>query len=351
MRKIIYVVLFMIGLMAGCGKNPISSVIGSGSNNVKVGVANMKALSSLFASPVFKANHSSDPESFLVTLTSITLTKEDGSDVILWSGSEEIDVVSLTSLSQCKFFNGGVPAGKYKKITLRPKGKAFKVKGSVILNGTTYYTKTSHSGFASAPAEYEELETMGDVAYEINLSPAIEIKESAPAEIYCLFDTGNYLTYYDGDSSTSLGGFGPRQVSAGMYLKTYLPYAITVGKPVKKEVYYYTTQSWQGKGQLTIFYDGNDNPISGSARPLYVDNGSYDFRLYGWLTEAGGAGQTDSLKKNADGTLTIKLREDDPPYTGYVKFPNFQRASHTGSFVSDGWARGVSGTYTATKVE
>ena len=295
-------------------------------------------------------HHSSDPESLIVTIESIEFTKEGGGDVTFFKGSEDVDIASgSVSLADIKSITGDLPPGKYKSFKAMS-NKPFKVKGSVVVNGTTYYTKASHTGHATPPAEYEELKTSGwDVQggqiFWVEFDPPVEIGTSVP-DIHFLMDSSYFLTYYDGDSATS-GTSLISTLSAGMHCMNYLPYAVIVGKGAKKEVYHLTTPSSTITSRLTIIYDNSDIPIAGGLRILYLNNTSSGSYLAGWLTE-GMAGKTSNLQKNANGTLNIRVREDAG--TGYIVFSNFLRGSHSGSFTSTaGYI--ASGTYTATRIQ
>lgn len=301
--------------------------------------------------PARAAHQSSDAESLIVTIESIELQKEDETYVTFWKGSEDVDIASGTvSLSNIKSFSGDIPPGKYKSFKAMS-NKPFKVKGTVVLNGKTYYTKASHTGHANPPAEYEELKNLGvqGQVFWTHFDPTVELGGSI-SSVSLLMDISYFLTYYDGDSTTSLEGFGPdSSAPAGMYLRNYLPYAVIVGQGSKKEIYHLTTPSCTGTGRLTIIYDANDIPIAGSLRKLYIDNAGYGFDLTGWLTE-GEAGATSNLQKNANGTLRINVKEDGAGATGHILFSNFLRSSHSGSFTSTaGYIS--SGSYTATRIQ
>jgi hypothetical protein len=303
------------------------------------------------------AHNSSAPTSFKVTVQNIYLTKVDGTQVNIWSGSEEVDLATVTSLGDVKAFKGDIPAGIYKKFSLTISSN-YKVKGSVTLDGKTYYTKASGTGFETGPAEEQAVRIMGQdkdqQAIERTFDPVLTLGTTTSiSEIHVLVDTANFLTYYDGNETTSNGlNFGSYKPTAGMYLWNYLPYGLVVGKPGKKEVYEYTSSHTQttGTGLLTIVYDGDDNPIDALSRPLYTNSSGTSFKL---CASSAGVIFGSNLKKNADGTIRIQMNPaptdtDTSQGFGTIVLTNFQRASHSGAFTSD---RQGTGTYTATKIQ
>jgi len=147
-----------------------------------------------------------------------------------------------------------------------------------------------------------------------------------------------------------------------MYLWNYLPVAITFGRPATKEVYeYYSTASPTEKARLTIIYDSDDNPVSGSARPSYLnDTGTNANGLTGWL--AGGTGAVehlDYLTKVDATTLSIKMYDSlAMAYLGqvdtsdYKLFSDFKRTAvgvHNSSTFAN--RAGSTTAYTAIRIE
>lgn len=298
---------------------------------------------------MFRAYESQAPESFIITVQDINMQKEGGEWIQLWSGSEEVDLTKVSALADVKTFAVNIPAGKYQQFKLTISNK-YKVKGSVAVGGTTYYTKTGHAGFQTGPAELEEL-TIGGMtnpqqALTRGFDPVLQIGAAgaSASDMHVLVDFSNFLTYSNGQSPT------PTSASqAGMYLLNYLPYAITFGQAAKKEVYDYTSAGQQGTGRLTVLYDAADQPVRGSMRKLFQSSTGNDFHLYGWLF-GGNFGQDSYISKNNDGTLNIRARGDMQDSTDSILFPSWQRATHTGSFTST-VSSVASGTYTATRVE
>lgn len=316
----------------------------------------------------FRAHNSIDLDTYIVVVNMINLVKEDGGEVCLFEGSKEVDLAKTTSLGVAESFKGDIPTGTYKQMKIGSKGWSVsggvKVKGSVTVNGVTYYTKTSHTGYTTPPAELEELSiwgTPGGWGVIQDFNPPIQLGGTI-SEINVLVDTSYGLLYFDGNYNTSTDqgfwlNFGTSN-PAGFYI--FNPaHAVTFGIPAKKEVYEYTT-SWSkspGTGRLVLLFDSSDKLVGGNSQAILVNNKGVDFKLTGWMSDYyNGSVNPSLLQKNADGTYTLKLQCLQPTDLGVnklVTFPKFQRAAHTGSFTYyyAGDKETTSGTYTCTKVQ
>jgi len=322
-------------------------------------VAGFRYLTPNLYAAVYRAHNSEQPESFIITANTIDFVKEDGSQVTLWSGTEDIDLMTVNSLADVKSFNVDVPSGTYKQFAIHF-SKNFKVKGSVTVNGTKYYTKASHTGHATGPAELETLNqgaAMNDVqSYARDFNPRLRVGSGVSlSSVHILVDAAEYLSYYDGTGTAPNGTSG-----AGMYIWNYLPVAITFGTPAKKEVYEYGATGYTTeKGRLTIIYDSSDTPVSASARPSYTNNSGTGFNLSGWLMGGTGAVELEYVKKVDANTVWIKMYDTVAmAYLGqtdssdYKLFATFQRtavgALQNGTYTNK--AGTVSG-YSATRIE
>ena len=316
-------------------------------------IAGFRYLTPNLYANVYKAYESNAPTNFIITVQNIYMVKEDGTEVSLWAGSEEVDLTSLVvgSLANIKTFNLSIPAGNYTLFKMTISNK-YKVKGNVPIGSTTYHTKTAHSGWESGADELEELIIQGmtnsQQALTRGFDPVLKIGSSASAaDIHVLVDFSYLLSFYDGSGTPPMP---PNQAAKGMYLLNYLPYAITFGAPAKKEVYDYTASGETGKARITILYDANDNPVRGLSRPIFINSTGYGFNATGWLF-SGNFGQTSNITKNADGTLKLVMLGAPTSSGGYgdITMPSFKRASDAnGTFTS---TRLNGGTYATTKVE
>lgn len=272
-------------------------------------VAGFRYMTPNLYAAIYKAHSANKPESFIVKVISINFVKEDNSQVNVWSGTEEIDLMTLTSLSDVRAFNVSVPSGTYRQFSIHF-SKDYKLKGSVTIGGSTYYTKAAHTGYSTAPSELETLniagQTMDVQSFARDFNPRLTIGSGvALSSVNILIDAEEFLTYWDGS------GNAPSGVSAtGMCLPSYLPVGIAFnGMPTKQVYSIESTDGFtNGKGRLTILFDANGNPISGNCRPRYINSGD-NFTLTGWLMGGTGAVELEFLKKNADGTIWIKMYE------------------------------------------
>jgi hypothetical protein len=318
-------------------------------------VAGFRYLTPNLYATAYRAHNSSEPESFIITANTIDFIREDGSAVAVWSGNEEIDLMTVSSLADVKSFNVDVPSGTYKQFAIHFSNN-YKVKGSVVVNGTTtYYTKAAHTGHGTGPAELETLNIAGQTisvqSHARDFNPRLKVGSGVSlSSVHILVDAAEFLTYYDGTGNAPSGMSG-----AGMCLPSYLPVAITFGAAAKKEVYTYTASGSTGEGRLTIIYDSNDVPVSASARPRYINNDGLGFMAWGRLMGGTGAVELEYVKKNANGSVWIKMYDQvamaylgETQNSDFKLFENFTRSSHSGTFVNKA---GQTTAYTAVKIE
>ncbi|OGF45136.1 MAG: hypothetical protein A2231_02940 [Candidatus Firestonebacteria bacterium RIFOXYA2_FULL_40_8] len=322
-------------------------------------VAGVRYLTPNLYASIYKAHSANKPESFIVKVISINFVKEDNSQVNVWSGTEEIDLMTLTSLSDVRAFNVSVPSGTYRQFSIHF-SKDYKIKGSVTIGGSTYYTKAAHTGYSTAPAELETLniagQTMDVQSFARDFSPRLTVGSGvALSSVNILIDAEEFLTYWDGSNN------GPSGISsAGMCLPSYLPVGIAFNGMPTKQVYRYSSTDGfcSGEGRLTILFDASGNPISGNARPRYINSGD-NFNLTGWLMGGTGAVELEYLKKNQDGSIWIKMYDTIAmAYLGqtqnsdYKMIESFQLTA-VGASQNGTWknAAGTTRTFSATRIE
>ena len=298
-----------------------------------------------------QGHSSSDPESFIIPVTEISLDRDDGTHVTVWSGSQDVDLAGLTSLADLVAFQGEIPQGRYTRIQIfcgSADSTMIRVKGSVVSGGHTYYTKASHTGYAdNPPAELEEFPATelveGSYSLSQTFSPAITIgATSSVSEICALVDISNALIYYDGTGPAPDPYY---MISPGFYLQRSA-YAITVGKPGAKEVYDIYTTSSADQGRLTILYDAADQVIGSNVRQVLVNNSLGCDIFPTW------APTLCAFTDNGDGSSRLVIHfgfQGQFSDSEMVSFLHFRRASHTGdySLVSGGHTR--TGTYTCSR--
>ena len=270
---------------------------------------------------------------------------------IIWEGaSQEVDIASVNSLSAALNIPGNVKAGKYTVMTVYLDGLP-KVKGSVLVGTTTYYTKTAHTNYNVGPAELEEIQPAGlasDAAHsEIFVHTVFPYEfngTNANGGIYMLVDLRNALSFYDGN------GTNPFEAGASaqkMYVNKWNT-IITLGSPAKKECYELKKVGGVNKSSLTLLFDSADKLISGASNNLYInstgiDNGNAnEFMIVGGLGDqfnphyadgkTGTSIAPDAWALNADGTYTVKLKVGAlGSFMTEIILDKFRRGSHSGA--------------------
>jgi hypothetical protein len=310
----------------------------------------------------YKAHHSTEPEQFALTIQSIEFKKTDGSTVVMWSGSQDVDFSTASALTALQSFTGNVPAGSYTQIKI--KSSYPKIKGSVTVGPTTYYTTADHSVNTTGPAQEEIIKPWG-VGGDGNLYLSQDFNTpmelgGAVSGLQLLFDLKYLLLYYDGVKATS-DGYDPmgdqNYINAGgkpgMFVGE-IPFAIAVGNPGSKEAYEYydLANPTGGKGRMTLIFDGSDKLIGANARTILVNNTGIFFKLYGGFGSYGSAGvSSDYFSSNGDGTYRLKFEcigPGAPTGAHTVIFDKFTRGTHQSTFTMYNYVSGTDLTVTET---
>lgn len=322
-------ILMIIAVNACSSKSPVAS----SNNNTKSPVV-MKSFGEISTAEV------SNIEVYEIKIRKISFTKlNDGTKIVLWEGSHTVDLAG-TSYNSTIPMKGDLPEASYKSVELTFEN-LIRVKGTLTINGTPYYTKASHTGHATAPAEIEELEYVKGISIhgiDKTFSPSIQLG-GAITSIQLLVDLGGNLMYY-----TGVGDPPHPSITTGMNLYG-MSTAVVVGAPGKVESYKISNVSTSNTpadtaGRYVFIFDGNDAVI-GATTKFSFENGKRGMDLY--------ANETLTVTKNEDGTLKIVMTGtlNGGPYTHTIS--SFTRATHTGSFTTVASWSGPGGTYTATK--
>lgn len=314
-----------------------------------LGLAAVLAARYLVPRPASAAHGASNPESYVIPVTEINLDRDDGQHVVAWQGSQDVDLASATSLADIASFRGSIPAGRYTRIQIfcgPASGTMIKVKGSVTVNGTTYYTKASHTNYATGPAELEDFPSTqlveGYYSLSQTFSPPIVISDSSAASLHALVDISDALVYYDGTGTNPLNSaWGP-----GMYLQRSSD-AITVGMPGYKEVYDLTDDSSPGKGRLTLLYDNSGAIVGCNAREVLSDGGTGIDIFPTW------APVSPVLRMAPDSTYELTLYfsgNGQVNAADSLMLSGFQHATCSGTYARNSPMGLRTGTYTATLI-
>jgi hypothetical protein len=260
-----------------------------------------------------------------------------------------VDVADNTALAALfDSQSASIDAGSYDSIqisTCKDEGEYnIRVKGSVTLGGTLYYTAltTIASGTDGTLSSTDPLSTSSnDLDYAT-------VRHAGCAKTYTLPEK---VTVKDGDSikvnlfmamqnvafarltSNAVPG-GCVQNNAGnesvcVSYPEVVPYVGTVS-PVL-ETYHVTrsqadTTAANADGQILLIVDTLDNILGGFSR-----------RLYSQTSSGGGSGYDTPLRtisKNSGGTSYNVENYGSSATTSYLQFPNFLRSTHNGTFTN-----------------
>ncbi|OGF44437.1 MAG: hypothetical protein A2452_05990 [Candidatus Firestonebacteria bacterium RIFOXYC2_FULL_39_67] len=324
-------------------------------------VAKQVSPSPAFAAMYKAHNTAATIESFVVKIKSIWV--QNGSTIMetVWSGSQEVDLTSVSSLGSVMTFNGNVTPGPYNSISINCSAHPL-VKGSVVVDGVTYYTKTNHTNYTVGPAEPEDLmwnAVDGDPVAPYRLLTFFSqpfTVTNTPQDVNVSIDLDYCLLYYDGVTGTS-GGSSPDSAitTAGMHL-LYVPSIVTLGAPSTKEAYEYSINSNPIKGRLTMLFDGAGKLLGGGSRNMLVDNSGQNMGNYGsffdqyasdYLTANNGI-DPNAYVDNGNGTFTLTMRNGGASGGLETVFTDFKRQTHTGTVTSNMYGPGRTLTSTTT---
>lgn len=290
------------------------------------------------------AHNLGDVEQMIVTVTLVQLNEKEnaGPSQIIFQGKQDVEITSVGSLGNVVNIPGNVPSGNTYaqiRVDLDP---IVKVKGTVVLDGKTYYTKANHTNYDTAPAELEEINRVNSQNAGGVFPTPLKIEGNVTIRI--LAETLLILAYWDGNGSAPT----PEQKTPGM---TTVPFAAVavVGEPGSKEVYDLTNlsgNSGDSKARLTLLFDSAGGFIGGMGRSL-LKNSSISSGIF----LSGGGGQM-FYEPQSDGTITIK-NIGGPTGKSEITLTGFRRTNHSGNFSNSDIGSGTptSGTYSAVRVQ
>lgn len=316
---------------------------------------------------VYKAHNSAATiESFVIKIQSITVQYNSAMPQTIWSGSQEVDLASVSSLGSVLAFQGNVAPGKYNSISINCSAQP-KVKGSVLVGSTTYMTKTNHTNRTVGSSELEELNPydLGDediYVYRIGtfFSQSFTVTDTQQ-EVNVNVDLDYKLVYFDGlGSAPDITAM----TTEGMYLRN--PNAIvTLGAPSIKEVYEYniatcTNAGWANaeKARLVMLFDAAGNLLGGEGRNMLVDNGGQNMGNTGSFYDQLAANYTcdngidpNAFVDNGNGTYTLRMSIGSNSGGQETTFTAFKRQTDLGAPFSInvyGAGKVLSANYTGT---
>ena len=297
---------------------------------------------------------------FSITLTTDYNGNGSGTKVYQCSGQTETDCMqNLLDPNLSSLISGSASpdAGTYNYInigTCAPGGSGYHayITGSVSLGAApaTYYTKASGSNPLSTtgPAEASPMSYTG-CAQIYKLPTALTITSGSTPATITLFVNMTRIAYAElkgsGSSGFPPGGctFGSSNTLCSAYLDV-IPYVGDTNPGM--ETYYIKTQSSADNtafGQVLLLTDpaAADAVIGGFTRRLYSESSTSHQSGFDTALQAG-----TGYSLNLDG-ISYRLENYGSSATGsgYLVFPNFERATHN----STATQQGSSLSYPATK--
>jgi hypothetical protein len=316
------------------------------------------------------------PTSFVMPIYSIMLAHGLTTNVPLYSctpsagdaGASDclVDMADATALASLFSEPAGIPAGTYDSIVVMTckSDSAFvaKVKGSVELEGQTYYTTSGVPTISTNPADLDYASiNYGGCGNTIQISPPLVVAAGDSITVNAFFTLQN-LSWVLGNFSPGLGGCasapgGSFNVCSG--LPVLVGYVGTQAPTLES---YFVTEDPQdllaakAAGQVMIL-SNDTGPFSGFLRRVYSHDSvtpsvSYDVPLRvitrnpdseatGDAGTDAGAVATDASSLDAGIVPTYDVRAIGDPFqdlTKYrVRFPRFELRDHDGSlFTANG---------------
>ncbi|OGF46674.1 MAG: hypothetical protein A2452_05095 [Candidatus Firestonebacteria bacterium RIFOXYC2_FULL_39_67] len=296
---------------------------------------------------VFAAHeiNASGPTQMIVKITKITL-ENDGlsAPCTVFTGSQEVDLASAASLQPVLELNCNVAPGTY-SMAIVEIDENVTVKGTAILGGTTYYTKTAHTGYTTAGVEAEVLSLRNQNTFRNYFATPVQIKGGLTLRL--IVDISGAIGYWNGADSSPKAP-GEIASSGGMFIAT-LPLAVAMGNPGSKEVYD-IMDSDGGKGRLSLIFDSSDNFVGGMGRAWLANSNTSSIFYTGGFP----------LTKYESTSSGINLEASSKTGNNYSEtiawtITSFHRTAvggvSTGSWGQIYQGATPSGTFTATRVE
>jgi len=303
--------LFCIFQIIGCGKNPFFSNLNKGGVTINANIGKIPSTTGS-PSPSFIVNSrgisrtvaANTPISIKLKVVSIALKKDDNNSILLYNdeNGKEVDLSILdNNLGTTNLCSGQVPSGKYKSVQIGIAGYLL-VKASINVDGTTYKTRTNHTGYETSDEPEEEkiyinAEHPSDFGFAVE-TPIYNAEINSDSSINIYMDVEDIIAFWDGT------GNHPWWVPAN-YTKGFgvliPPDGIvgTVGQPVSAELYMAPNKTGPGGVKIALFFDGYGNFLGGGYRSKIAGSGVWN------NVDPFESGEVfSSFERNADGTYT-----------------------------------------------
>ena len=200
------------------------------------------------------------------------------------------------------------------------------VRASAVYKGVTYYTNKAKGLSIAGPAEDVSF-GFGACSSSTTLDPPVELTKGATINVKSFVDLQSQFSIQEKLSSQT--SFCITDASLDVELcnnSVNIASNVSSKEPTLERYLVNPENSDQGcGGYMSVFYNDADVPFGGFLR-VYRYEGQ-DCDVGGVLGNSSGGG-LGVLKKNTDGTLTIK--DATPDLNPQTEFSAFKRATHTG---------------------
>jgi hypothetical protein len=301
----------LIFQIIGCGKNPFISVLNKGGVPITANIGKIPSTTGSY-SPSFIVNSrgisrsvaANTPTSIKLKVVTIALEKDDGNKILLYDDEKgmEVDLAILdNNLGTRSICSGQIPPGKYKSVEIRIAGYLL-VKASVTIDGTTYKTRTNHTGYETSDEPEEEkiyinAEHPSESGYSI-ITPLYNVEINSETSINIYMDVEDIIAFWDGTGNHPWWvhvdynkGFGVLIPPDGI--------VVTVGQPLSAELYMAPNKTGPAGVKIALFFDSNGNFLGGGYRSKIKGDG-----VWGNVDPFESGEVFSSFEKNSDGTYT-----------------------------------------------
>ncbi|MGH1468101.1 MAG: hypothetical protein ACRBBP_04355 [Bdellovibrionales bacterium] len=262
------------------------------------------------------------------------------------------DPAALTALTT----DASINVGSHDTITVgtcKSEGEyTAKVRGSVVLGGTTYYTTSGADVLSTSVGDLDYTSVVFSgcsndytIPGGLTVTSDTEVEEGSEEEEGEFVDFNLFISLTDiawANLSTATIPSGCKEGSNGSVCLSYpevVPSVGTITPTLETYRISDTVSAANAGGQLLCIFDQNDRALGGFSRRYF--SGTSQEMVGGFDTPF------RSLSQNGDGTLNIENYGGSADSSA-LRFENFPRSSHTGTYSSPSGEFSGNQAYTAT---
>ncbi len=219
-------------------------------------------------------------------------------------------------------------------------GYSAKVKGSVVLGGTTYYTTSNAAAVLSTQIgdlDYATVAFSG-CSSDYPIPGGIEVTEETPVDFNIFVSLTNIAWANLTGPTIPSGCVGD---GSGAVCLSYPDVVPSVGLTSPSLEVYHISEGGAALntagGQILAIFDAANNFLGGFTRRLFTETSTGTFGTYDTPLRV--------FSSNTDGSINLE-NFGSSATTSYNVFTNFQRATHSGTYAYPGGTT----TYTAVKL-